>query len=72
MQPWEYLFVRANGDVASCCALFDSDKAAVMGNVFQESFTDVWRGGPFREFRRTLVSKTNPLCNVCQSAAREA
>ena len=72
MQPWDFLFVRANGDVASCCALFSSDKAAVMGNVVQDSFADVWRGMRFREFRRALVSKTNPLCRVCQSAVCEA
>jgi radical SAM protein with 4Fe4S-binding SPASM domain len=72
MQPWESIFVRANGDIAPCVALFGSDKAAVMGNVFQEDFAGIWRGERFREFRRTHASKTNPLCRVCQSGARES
>lgn len=64
-QPWESIFVRANGDVAPCNALFGSDRAAVMGNVFRQSFSDVWLGKSFREFRRTKVLGTNPLCHAC-------
>ena len=65
LQPWEYVFIRAGGDVAPCCALFGSDKAAVMGNLFQDSFADVWHGARFREFRRTSSLGTNPLCQTC-------
>jgi len=65
IQPWEYAFIRANGDVAPCCALFGSDKAAIMGNVLQESFRAIWRGERFREFRAASASGTNPLCAVC-------
>lgn len=64
-QPWESIFVRANGDVAPCNALFGSDRAAVMGNVFRQSFNDVWLGKPFREFRQAKVLGTNPLCRAC-------
>jgi len=64
-QPWEGMFVRANGDVAPCNALFGSDRAGVMGSVFHESFWDVWLGERFREFRHTKVCGTNPLCRAC-------
>lgn len=30
LQPWMYVFIRATGDVAPCCAVFGSDKGAVM------------------------------------------
>jgi radical SAM protein with 4Fe4S-binding SPASM domain len=64
-QPWEYVFIRANGDVAPCCALFGSDKGAIMGNIFQQEFNAIWRGEPFREYRRTSASGTNARCRVC-------
>jgi radical SAM protein with 4Fe4S-binding SPASM domain len=65
MQPWEYVFIRENGAVAPCCALFGSGKGAVMGNVLEQDFDDVWRGDRFRDFRRTSASGTNQLCRVC-------
>jgi radical SAM protein with 4Fe4S-binding SPASM domain len=65
LQPWHYAFLRANGDVAPCCAVFGSEKAAVMGNLLQEDFHDVWHGERFREFRRTSASGTNKLCRIC-------
>ena len=65
LQPWEYVFIRAGGDVAPCCAVFGSDKAAVMGNLLQDSFADVWQGERFREFRRTSSLGTNRLCRTC-------
>jgi radical SAM protein with 4Fe4S-binding SPASM domain len=64
-QPWEYVFIRATGDVAPCCALFGSDKGAVVGNLFRQPFDDVWHGDPFREFRRASAAGTNPLCRLC-------
>jgi radical SAM protein with 4Fe4S-binding SPASM domain len=64
-QPWEYVFIRANGDVAPCPAVFGSDKRATMGNIFQQEFNAIWRGERFREFRRTSASGTNALCRIC-------
>jgi radical SAM protein with 4Fe4S-binding SPASM domain len=65
VQPWEYVFIRANGDVAPCCAVYDSTKVAVVGNVFRQSFDEVWLGEPFRTYRQGSVSNTNPLCSIC-------
>ena len=64
-RPWEYAFIRANGDVAPCPALFGSDKGAVMGNVFRQEFLDIWHGDRFRQYRRASVSGTSALCRVC-------
>ena len=70
MQPWEHLFICANGDVASCCALFGSDKGAVMGNLLKQDFQAIWRGQRFREFRRAIAppaqmpsAKSAPITN---------
>lgn len=65
MQPWEYMFIRANGDVAPCCAVFGSERGAMMGNVLEEDFGTIWLGERYREFRRTNVSGTNDLCRIC-------
>ena len=32
---WEYVFIRANGDVASCCACLRAEKRAAVGNILQ-------------------------------------
>lgn len=65
LQPWEYVFIRAGGEVAPCCALFGSDKAAVVGNLLENDFAEIWHGERFREFRRTSALGTNPLCRNC-------
>ncbi len=65
MQPWEFVFIRANGDVAPCCAVFGSEKGAIMGNIFRQEFNDIWHGERFRDFRRTSASGTNALCRIC-------
>ena len=65
LQPWDYMFIRANGDVAPCAVVFGSDKWAVMGNVLEQDFETIWLGEHYREFRRASVSGTNDLCRIC-------
>ena len=65
MQPWEIMFIRANGDVAPCCAVYGSDRAAVMGNILEKDFGTIWLGERYREFRRTSLAGTNDLCRTC-------
>ena len=65
LQPWEYMFIRANGDVAPCCAVFGSERGVTMGNVLEESFETIWLGEPYRKFRSSSVSGTNDLCRIC-------
>jgi radical SAM protein with 4Fe4S-binding SPASM domain len=65
LYPWEYAFIRANGEVAPCHALFSADKAPIMGNVFHESFMAIWHGQRFRDYRRANAAGTNPRCRAC-------
>jgi radical SAM protein with 4Fe4S-binding SPASM domain len=65
LQPWMYIFIRATGEVAPCCAVFGSDRGAVMGSLIDGDFEAVWRGNPYREFRTTCASGTNDLCLSC-------
>lgn len=64
-QPWEYVFIRATGDIAPCCAVFGSDHGAVMGNIIREDFRSIWQGDRYREFRITSASGANDLCQIC-------
>jgi radical SAM protein with 4Fe4S-binding SPASM domain len=63
--PWIYIFIRANGNVQPCCAIFGSDRAPVVGNIFEQDFSAIWNGRPLAEFRRTAVEGKNPLCAAC-------
>ena len=65
LHPWKTIFIRANGNVQPCMALFGTEKAAVMGNIFQEDFQDIWNGERYREYRRAKKRGTNSLCRVC-------
>lgn len=65
LQPWDYMFIRVNGDVAPCAALFGSDKGIVVGNILKQDFGTIWLGESYRKFRRASVSGTNELCRIC-------
>ena len=65
LQPWEYVMLSVEGDVLPCCAIIGSDKADVMGNVFEQDFTQIWQGDKFESFRRASADGTNRLCRMC-------
>ncbi len=65
IMPWDYMQVRADGNVVPCSALFPADKLVFMGNLLQQEFDEIWHGNRFREFRRACASGRNPLCKVC-------
>ncbi len=65
LRPWDFMWIRAGGDVCPCPALFGSDKPTVMGNLFQTEFQSIWHGEAFRQFRRSKLEGTNSWCSVC-------
>jgi radical SAM protein with 4Fe4S-binding SPASM domain len=65
LHPWNTVFIRADGNVQPCPALFGTDRAAVMGNILQEGFAELWNGQSYREYRRGNRLRTNALCRVC-------
>ncbi|MFN8472700.1 MAG: SPASM domain-containing protein [Anaerolineae bacterium] len=65
--PWTSAYILANGDVHPCCASLASG-GYKLGNVFDESFDDIWWGERYQEFRRQLTDATSPWpdpCAVC-------
>jgi radical SAM protein with 4Fe4S-binding SPASM domain len=65
--PWAYRgsLVYSNGDVAPCCYISGGENT--MGNVFSSSFSEIWNGKKYRNFRRTLKEDIDklPFCSTC-------
>lgn len=56
-----------NGDVLLC--MQDWHKKVKMGNVTQQSLTDVWQSRPFNDFRQKLIAgdRSCAPCNNCNT-----
>lgn len=58
-RPYTLAYVAATGNVYSCCfAPFHPGPAStrVLGNVFEQSFEEIWNGARYRAFRAAFVS----------------
>ena len=68
---WTQPFIFADGTVIPCCACNEGNAREFqietgMGNVFQQSFKDIWYGERFRKLRRMLYHNKIPkLCTRC-------
>jgi len=53
------------GNVLPCC--FDKDSEYIMGNLYNDSFADIWNGEAFRSFRKMFVNSGRilPMCRDC-------
>ena len=57
--------VMANGDIGACLDI-ERRPETIQGNIFRDSFTDVWKNR-FKIFRRPM-SDFNEKCRVCPEA----
>jgi radical SAM protein with 4Fe4S-binding SPASM domain len=64
------LQVDCQGNVVPCC--FDKNSAYVMGNLWEDSFRDIWNGERFYTFRSTLNRRGRilPMCRDCTEGLR--
>ena len=65
-QPWQRLYIRGNGDVTPCCAMFSS--YLKLGNINQNSLTALWKSPQARELRKLHAEgrfRENPVCLKC-------
>lgn len=74
-QPWQYMSVKPNGDVAPCCAMF-SDQIKV-GNARVLTMREIWTSDYFRSLRQIHKAGRyfdEPTCKSCleSSVARKA
>ncbi len=52
-----------NGDVILCC--MDFEGRCVLGNIVQQDFLTLWRGARARQYRKSILARTLPLCGRC-------
>jgi len=63
--PWESAYITADGFVCPCCITCDPE-IVNFGNILEESFAKIWRGGKYRDFRKKIRDGDLPLfCKSC-------
>jgi radical SAM protein with 4Fe4S-binding SPASM domain len=71
---WDHTVVNVDGSVTPCCYLRpDMGEAFVMGNVFESSFAEIWRGEKYRAFRAAMLAgrESMPVCNRCRGGTHD-
>ena len=66
-RPYQAVYITVDGFVTPCCMYFDS-RVLNFGNIFKESFQDIWNSQRFKTFRKKLMTTVNnsyPLCRSC-------
>jgi len=63
--PWEECVISANGEVSVCA--IDIFNEELMGNVFHESFRQIWNNQKYRAFRKRVKENISSIkiCNYC-------
>jgi len=62
-QPWDFVHFKANGKVQPCCMIKTS-----YGNIFEQSFGEIWENDQYQVLRRKVLSDSPPdECLVCYS-----
>jgi len=58
-----YIKIEPNGEVYPCCR---GPRELLMGNVNEQSVTEIWNGDRYREFRRRMNAHDYPdVCSTC-------
>lgn len=62
---WSKAVITWDGKVIPCC--FDTNGDYVMGNIINSSFHDIWRGTPYKAFKKKVFRnrKAIPMCRNC-------
>jgi radical SAM protein with 4Fe4S-binding SPASM domain len=64
--PWDGAYVTHRGEVQPCCMVMGSDRTT-MGALTEQTFSQIWEGPAYQEFRRRLASPDDPpeVCRGC-------
>lgn len=67
---WQSCVVTWDGKVVPCC--FDKDAHFVLGNINDQSFTDIWYGEAYDRFRRSVLNARSEIemCRNCTEGSR--
>lgn len=68
-RPWTLSYVTANGNVLPCCIspwVAKNYSGTILGNAFEQRFSDIWNGERYQQFRTAFESDTPPdPCRGC-------
>jgi radical SAM protein with 4Fe4S-binding SPASM domain len=64
-RAWFSAVVTWDGLVVPCC--YDKDASFVMGSLQSDSFSKIWKGNNYRNFRKMLFTRRSkiPICTNC-------
>lgn len=65
-QPWQRLYIKGNGDVTPCCAMFGS--YLKLGSIHHDSLVDIWNSKKAKELRKLHAEgrfSENTICLKC-------
>jgi len=68
--PWEAIVINPNGSVSPCCSV--EDEKDDFGNIFENSFKEIWNNDKYRQARRFIKNKEetakedNNICIGCR------
>jgi radical SAM protein with 4Fe4S-binding SPASM domain len=67
---WHACVITWDGVVVPCC--FDKDAVHQLGDLRQNSFIDIWKGGAYQRFRETLLKGRDQIdiCTNCTEGCK--
>ena len=61
---WRSFVITNNGKVVPCC--FDKEAKYVLGDLNENSISEIWFGDKYNEFRRTVLSGRRKI-DICRN-----
>lgn len=68
INPWTTVSVAQNGDVTSCCFIFEPKKDEInyYGNLYEQSLAEIWSSERVQEMRESHMTRaTKDQCTKC-------
>jgi radical SAM protein with 4Fe4S-binding SPASM domain len=60
--PWQTIPIDVDGNITLC----DCQPDFVIGNLFQDSFSNIWNGEALKKYRTEMLSQNPPeACKIC-------
>ena len=67
--PWTSTAINWNGDVFPCSCVHTEEKDR-MGNIFEQSFKEIWHGEKYVAARKELLGQSNDLETICHTCKK--
>ncbi|MBP8016744.1 SPASM domain-containing protein, partial [Candidatus Gracilibacteria bacterium] len=62
-EPWQRLYIRGNGEILPCCAMFA--KYLSLGNITKNSLYELWNSLKMKTLRKLLKERHFELNKYC-------